>query len=246
MKLSHDGFKSLIVEGNIGAGKSTFLKIMAQYLDINPVFEPHEKWQQIGSAKGENLLDKFYKDTQRWAYTFQTYAFVSRVVEQEANMKKYPNKANVMERSVYSDRYCFAKNCFEMGLITDLEWELYKQWFAWLVENYTVKPNGFIYLQLDPEISYSRLLKRSRKEEVGVSLDYLKKLHQKHEEWLTDKKEIEDYLKDVPVLVLKCNKDFENDVAEQVKHANQIADFFNIKLIFNKNFSSQTCKKITY
>ena len=76
---------SIIVEGNIGAGKSTFLKLLSSALDIQPVFEPHDKWQNIG---GENLLENFYQDTQRWAYSFQTYAFVSRVIEQENFLEK--------------------------------------------------------------------------------------------------------------------------------------------------------------
>ena len=51
--------KSFIVEGNIGAGKSTFLKIIQKHLDVQVVFEPHEKWQKV--IDGQNLLDKFYK-----------------------------------------------------------------------------------------------------------------------------------------------------------------------------------------
>ncbi len=68
--------KSFLVEGNIGAGKSTFLKIISQYLDIQIIYEPHQKWQNVA---GHNLLEQFYKDPKRWAYTFQSYAFVSRV-----------------------------------------------------------------------------------------------------------------------------------------------------------------------
>ncbi len=216
---------SIIVEGNIGAGKSTFLKLLSSALDIQPVFEPHDKWQNIG---GENLLENFYQDTQRWAYSFQTYAFVSRVIEQENFLEKSKNNNLVLERSVYSDRYCFAKNAFEMGVMTELEWELYKKWFEWLVTGYTIKPTGFIYLQTDPEVCYKRLIKRARSEEKTVRLDYLKKLHSKHEDWLVNKVNIADYLKDLPVLVLNCNKEFENDFVEQSRHFSEISKFFGI------------------
>lgn len=218
--------KSLIIEGNIGAGKSTFLKLVEKYLDTSVVFEPHTKWQDVG---GENLLDKFYKDTSRWAYTFQTYAFVTRVLEQENNARSTSKEFQVLERSVYSDRYCFAKNCYEMGTITPLEWSLYKEWFSWLVEQYTTKPKGFIYLKTDPEICYSRLLKRSRSEEAGVPLEYLNLLDRKHNDWLINKEGISEFVFDVPVLVLDCNKDFEFDVNEQIKHMNTIAKFFGVK-----------------
>lgn len=217
--------KHLIIEGNIGAGKSTFLKIVNSYLDIEPVVEPVKKWQQVGE---HNLLDKFYSDIKRWSYTFQTFAFVTRVLDQEAAAKKTQSDAIVIERSVYSDRYCFAKNCFEMGVMSPLEWELYKEWFSWLVDNYTVKPSGFIYLKTDPEICYSRLKMRQRSEESPIHLDYLQKLHDKHEGWLIEKTGVAEYLKDVPVLVLDCNKDFESDIEEQFKHIKKIADFFNL------------------
>jgi deoxyadenosine/deoxycytidine kinase len=219
--------RSLIIEGNIGAGKSTFLKMISTYLTINPVFEPHEQWQHVG-GDGENLLDKFYTDIQRWAYTFQTYAFVTRVVEQEKQRKANPDAVHVIERSVYSDRYCFAKNCFEMGVMSALEWKLYQEWFEWLVVGYTPKPSGFIYLKTDPNVCYERLLKRKREEETSIGLDYLIALHEKHERWLIEKHEVANYLHDVPVLVLECNKEFETNPEQMQKHVEAIQKFFNI------------------
>jgi deoxyadenosine/deoxycytidine kinase len=228
--MNNEGKISLIVEGNIGAGKSTFLKILQSYLDIHPVFEPHQRWQDI---EGENLLDKFYKDTNRWAYTFQTYAFVSRAVEHDENLEKSEKNTLVLERSVYSDRYCFAKNSFEMGVMSKLEWQLYKEWFSWLVYRYITKPTGFIYLQTDPKVCYERMRKRSRFEESAVSLDYLTMLHEKHESWLIDKDGVDEAIKNTPVLVLQCDKDFEHNIDEQQKHVNKIIDFYKIQSAIN-------------
>jgi deoxyadenosine/deoxycytidine kinase len=191
------------------------------------VYEPHTQWQRVGGT--ENILEKFYNDPNRWAYSFQTYAFVTRVVEQERHAEKYPG-VHILERSVYSDRYCFAKNAYETGKMNALEWKLYQEWFSWLVDGYTYKPDGFIYLQTDPEICYKRLLKRNRSEECGVPLEYIKQLHDKHESWLCEKKDVKSYLQDVPVLVLECNADFENDVAEQERHMSKIREFFGIGL----------------
>ena len=173
--------KYFVVEGNIGAGKSTFLKVINTFLNAQVVYEPHEKWQNV---QGENLLDRFYTDTHRWAYTFQTYAFITRVLEREKAALNNTHPFQILERSVFSDRYCFAKNCFELGLMNALEWKLYQEWFTWLVDTYTVKPSGFIYMQTDPKVCYKRLLKRNRSEEGGVTLEYLELLHDKHERWL--------------------------------------------------------------
>ncbi len=215
--------KVFILEGNIGAGKSTFLSLIKELLPVQIVYEPVEKWQNVGA--GENVLEKFYQDTQRWAYTFQSYAFITRVIEQKEYAKINPCDVQVLERSVYSDRYCFAKNCYEMGTMTPLEWSLYTQWFEWLVGNYVPRPDGFIYLQTDPNVCYKRLTKRARSEEVGVSFDYLRFLHEKHEAWLINKQDILPALHDVPVLVLNCNEDFENNPEVMARFRTQIMDF---------------------
>ncbi len=217
--------KYFVLEGNVGAGKSTFLKILDKYLNLEVICEPIAKWQDVG---GENLLEYFYKDTPRWAYTFQTYAFVTRVLELEKNLKSMVSPALVLERSVYSDRYCFAKTSFELGLMTSLEWKLYTEWFEWLVQTYTQKPSGFIYLQTDPQVCYERILKRNRSEELGVSFDYFKLLHEKHESWLIKKENIADYLRDIPVLVIPVNDEFEQDEAVQKKYIEKIVDFLEL------------------
>jgi len=228
--------KSFIIEGNIGAGKSTFLRLIKDHLPVSIVYEPLDQWQAIN---GQSLLDKFYQDTKRWGYTFQSYAFVTRVMEQEKYKKLYPFLPQVLERSVYSDRYCFAKNCFEMGTLTELEWTLYQEWFSWLVENYTTRPSGFIYLQTDPAICFERLQKRARKEEALVPLSYLESLHNKHEDWLIGKKNITSYLSQTPVLVLDCNQDFENSPELLSQHIKSIADFIGVKPLINQNVGSR-------
>lgn len=218
--------KNFIIEGNIGVGKSTFLRLINNSLPVQVVYEPHEAWQQVGT---DNLLERFYNDTKRWAYTFQSYAFVTRVIEQVEHARRNPHAIQILERSVFSDRYCFAKNCHELGYMNKLEWKLYTEWFSWLVENYTTKPAGFIYLRAEPEICYKRLKYRERKEETGVALEYLEGLHQKHERWLLDKESIANYLVDVPVLVLDCNKEFELNPKQLDKHLAQVRSFIGLE-----------------
>jgi len=216
----------LVIEGNIGAGKSTFLKIIKEKLSIDVVYEPTDKWQREG--KEDNLLDLFYKDTKRWAYTFQSYAFISRIQSQMEHQKNVSSdRPQVYERSVYCDRYCFAKNCLEMGTMTEMEWHIYKEWFSWLVESYTAKPSGFVYLRTNPKVCYDRIQKRQRCEESGVPLSYLELLHTRHEEWLIEKKEVMPWLADTPVLILDCNEEFESNNAVQKEHLAKLQAFIN-------------------
>jgi deoxyguanosine kinase len=213
-----------IVEGNIGAGKSTFLRLLKETFNINIIYEPLDEWQMVGN--GENILEKFYQDTSRWAYTFQTYAFLTRIAKQERMLDS--TCVNVVERSVYSDRYCFAKNCFELGVMSGLEWELYKKWFEWLVDEYDVLPNGFIYLKTTPEVAFSRLRKRHREEEKVVALSYLTSINNKHEEWLVKKENVRPALVSIPVLIVDCNQDFENDPEVFAKIKEQISEFMKL------------------
>jgi deoxyadenosine/deoxycytidine kinase len=214
-----------VVEGNIGAGKSTFLRIIEEKLHIDVVYEPTDKWN-VGQK--DNPLDLFYKDTKRWAYTFQTYAFITRVQAQLEHMRSIDTtKPQVYERSVYCDRFCFAKNCFEMGTMTEMEWSIYKEWFSWLVESYTAKPSGFIYLRTTPDVCYERIQKRSRCEESSVPKSYLELLHNKHEDWLVHGHDQLEWLADIPVLTLDCDSEFEVDAAEQQHHLDQLELFIN-------------------
>lgn len=214
---------SFFIEGNIGAGKSTFLSSVGRFLKVQPIFEPCHAWQDVGGTG--NILQAFYQDGKRWAYTFQSYAFISRVLEQEKNNTLYPGEIQLLERSVYSDRYCFAKNAYELGLMSPLEWGLYREWFEWLAQSRLSRPAGFIYLKTDPKICFERLSSRGRMEEKSVSLDYLELLHTKHEEWLIHKKDVAPYISQVPVLVLDCNEPFEHDERIQRQHAQRIVEF---------------------
>ncbi len=217
---------SVLVEGNVGAGKSTFLKIIQKYLHVQLIHEPLDKWQNI---HGENLLEYFYRDPQRWAYTFQSYAFVSRILEQEASAKINTKPIQVLERSVYSDRYCFAKNAFELGMMNQLEWKLYQEWFNWLISFCSQRPHAFIYLYTEPEICYERVLKRNRQGEQNVSLEYLRMLHVKHEDWLRYKKDVDTAIREIPVLILEGNYDFEHSIETQEEYIKQIVEFIALQ-----------------
>lgn len=225
LRTTTDTKKLIVIEGNIGAGKSTMLKLIEQELNACVIPEPTDKWQKMSGTT--NLLDLFYKDTPRWAYTFQSYAFLTRIHAIYDYIKLHPEKSLfILERSVYCDRYCFAKNCYESGFITDLEWQIYKDWFGWLTENqFTPKPNAFIYLRVTPEVAFERISKRKREEESGIPFDYLQALHKKHDDWLIERKDVTPSMSHCPVLTVDCNEEFEKDPIKLSEHIKQIRLF---------------------
>jgi deoxyadenosine/deoxycytidine kinase len=196
------------VEGNIGSGKSTFLKLL-QENGHRIILEPVNEWCNLLNNNGKNLLEEFYGDQERYAYTFQSIAFRTRV----NNLKNY--NGELVERSIFTDRNVFAKTCHENGKMNDIEWTDYCLWFDWLADTFNIKPTGFIYLRANPEISYERIKKRCRPGEETIPFEYLKTLHLKHEKWL---------MNEPNVLVLDVNDEFENnqekinEMCEKVKN----------------------------
>jgi deoxyadenosine/deoxycytidine kinase len=184
------------VEGNIGSGKSTFLKKLSTEFKV--VQEPVDEWSKMRNANGKNILEEFYEDPERNAYLFQSIAFRSRV----KNITDL-DESVIVERSIYTDRMVFAEVCKEDGNISEIEWNDYTEWFDFVVKHIGFKPKGFIYLRTDPEKSYERINKRNRSGESNISMDYLKKLHERHDKWLMDA--------NVPVLVLDVTEEFESN-----------------------------------
>ena len=212
-----------ILEGNIGAGKSTFLKLITEHLPhINVAQEPVNNWQS--HVHGQSLLANFYQKPQRWAFSMEVFAMICRVKEHLKDQQNY-NPHRIIERSIYSGHYCFSLNGYENGFMTNLEWALYNEWFNFLITNKCKPPLGFIYLQTDPELAYKRLKKRNRLAEKKISLHYLKQIHYHHEQFLLNQNSIVDELKKVPVLVLDCNQEFEENEQLFKQHADKVITF---------------------
>ncbi|PKN03669.1 hypothetical protein CVU75_01055 [Candidatus Dependentiae bacterium HGW-Dependentiae-1] len=212
-----------IVEGNIGAGKSTFLKLLTkQAPEISIVLEPVYNWQD--KTYGESLLANFYQQPKRWAYTFETLTMMCRVKEHLLEQEN-TNPNRIFERSIYSGHYCFAKNSFANNFLSAVEWHMYTDWFNFLVPNRCQNPLGFIYLRTAPDICYERAKKRNRSAEKTLQLSYLKQLHQRHDDFLIEKTQVIPQLKETPVLILDCDQEFEADSKKFQEHVAAVQKF---------------------
>ncbi|XP_017571807.1 deoxyguanosine kinase, mitochondrial isoform X1 [Pygocentrus nattereri] len=239
--------KRVSIEGNIAVGKSTFAKLLqnaGQNWEVTP--EPVSKWQNVEEATSQivlspqqttsNLLQMMYQDPKRWSYTFQTFSCMSRMRTQlqpppAKLMQSRDTAVQVYERSIYSDRYIFALNSFELGALNSTEWAVYQDWHSFLVEQFgpKVQLEGIIYLRASPQVCMERLGKRGREEERGLQLDYLDTLHVQHENWLINKstKVHFDHLKNLPVLVLDAGLEFEKDPEVQARLIKEVKIFFH-------------------
>ncbi|KAK4256249.1 hypothetical protein QN277_009137 [Acacia crassicarpa] len=188
LKLPQKKQITFCVEGNISVGKTTFLQRIAnetiELRDLVEVVpEPIKKWQDVG-ADHFNILDAFYAEPQRYAYTFQNYVFVTRMM-QERESSGGIKPLRLMERSVFSDRMVFVRAVHEANWMNEMEISIYDSWFDPVVSCLPgLVPDGFIYLRASPDTCHKRMKLRRRTEEGGVTLDYLRDLHEKHESWL--------------------------------------------------------------
>ncbi|XP_036291630.1 deoxyguanosine kinase, mitochondrial [Pipistrellus kuhlii] len=239
------GPRRLSIEGNIAVGKSTFVKLLTKrYPEWHVATEPVASWQNVQAAgpqkafstpNSTNLLDLMYREPARWSYTFQTFSFMSRL---KIQLEPFPEKVlrakkgvQIFERSVYSDRYIFAKNLFENGSLSDVEWHIYQDWHSFLLQEFAsrLQLHGFIYLQAAPQVCLKRLHRRAREEERGIELEYLEQLHGQHEAWLVHKttKLHSETLLNIPVLVLDVNDDFSEDATKEEELMKKINTFVN-------------------
>ena len=171
------------LEGNIGAGKTSLGNLFKASSRFEFLEEPVEQWK---AGFASNLFEMFYRDMERWSFTFQIMAFTTRAKTWEEIMKKIQGDQVVLERSIFTDRHVFAKNLYAQGAMNDSEWQVYQQLWDFLALNYCEQPSKIIYLRTPAEVCLERIRKRGREEEQTMPLDYLKRLETLHDEWLMD------------------------------------------------------------
>ncbi|XP_049964080.1 deoxynucleoside kinase-like [Schistocerca serialis cubense] len=188
---------TVLVEGNIGSGKTTFLNHFAND-DALVLSEPVERWRNL---RGHNLLGLLYENPTRWAHVFQSYVQLTML---DFHMQRSNHRLKLMERSIHSARYCFVENLKNNGNLADAEYAVLDEWFKWLMSRVDLRCDLIVYLRTDPKVVHKRIVSRGRKEEANISLEYLEKLHQLHEKWLYERSA---FSCPAPVKVLDANQD---------------------------------------
>ncbi len=169
--------KYIAIAGNIGAGKTTLTGLLAK----------HFNWEAQYESPEENpYLYDFYEDMPRWSFNLQVsflnlrFNHLLKVLDSSTSV--------VQDRTIYEDAYIFAANLHAMGLLSTRDYNSYLKLFE-SVSSLIKAPDLLIYLRSDIPTLVDRIQKRGREYEENLRLDYLKRLNERYEAWISTYKE---------------------------------------------------------
>lgn len=183
----------IAVAGNIGSGKTTLTKLLSK----------HYEWEASFETLDDNpYITDFYEDMQRWSFNLQVYFLHSRfnsIIGARTNPK-----TTILDRTIYEDAYIFAPNLHAMGLMSTRDFDTYQALFS-NIKSLIDAPDLLIYLRSSIGNIVGQIQKRGREYEDSIRLDYLKRLNERYEAWIST-------YKDGKLLVIDVdNIDFENN-----------------------------------
>jgi deoxyadenosine/deoxycytidine kinase len=164
--------KYLVLAGNIGAGKSTLVELLAERLGFRPYYEP--------VAENPYLAD-FYGDMKRWAFHSQVFFLTHRTRMHRALMDD-PCSV-VQDRSLYEDAEVFARNLYLGGKMSEQDWETYLELYR-TVSSLLPAPDLVVYLRCSVPTLQRRIAMRGRGFEASIPDDYLAGLNRLYESWI--------------------------------------------------------------
>ncbi len=163
----------IAVAGNIGAGKTTLTNLLAKHFNWEPHFE---------DVVDNPYLDDFYHQMERWSFNLQIYFLNSRFRQVLAIRES--GKNIIQDRTIYEDSHIFAPNLHAMGLMSNRDFENYTSLFV-LMENLVAAPDLLIYLRSSIPNLVKNIHKRGRDYENTISIEYLSRLNERYEAWIS-------------------------------------------------------------
>jgi deoxyadenosine/deoxycytidine kinase len=176
------------IEGNIGSGKSTLMEELRRALADMPhvVFlqEPVDDWNTVRDEDGRTMLEKFYGNQERYSFSFQMMAYISRLATIRAATRENPECVFISERCLHTDKYVFAKMLYDDNKIESVDYQIYNKWFDTFIDEFEV--TNLVYIKATAEVCLDRVTKRGRDGEEGIPLAYLQACGDYHNDMMKE------------------------------------------------------------
>jgi len=170
--------KIYALEGNIGSGKTTIMKIISNHFkDVEFIEEPVKQWQNLG---GMNLLDSFYSDPKRWGFSFEFFSMLTKI-ESLLKAAESDKPIIIIERSIFSNRV-FMDLSKELGKLDTMEYCMLTNVYNFYLAHVYPQISGIIYLDTPVEECINRITRRNRGEECTIEKSYLDAIKNKMDE----------------------------------------------------------------
>jgi deoxyadenosine/deoxycytidine kinase len=192
--------KHVAIAGNIGAGKTTLTELLSKHYKWIPHFE---------DVDHNPYLNDFYEDMPRWSFNLQVY-FLNRRLTRLLEIER-GTATVIQDRTIYEDANIFAPNLHDMGLMSKRDYDNYYSFFE-TVKSMIKPPDLLIYLRASVPTLVAQIQKRGREYEENIRLDYLKKLNEFYNKWISTYKE-------GPLLIIDADK---NKFSESEENLGQI------------------------
>jgi deoxyadenosine/deoxycytidine kinase len=163
----------IALAGNIGSGKTTLTSQLAKHYKWEPHYE---------DADDNPYLNDFYEEMQRWSFNLQIYFLNTRF--NQVNKIRLSGKTVIQDRTIYEDAYIFAPNLHAMGLMTTRDFNNYITLFN-LMNSFIAPPDLLIYLRGSVPSLVNQIQRRGRDYESSIRIDYLKRLNERYEAWIS-------------------------------------------------------------
>jgi deoxyadenosine/deoxycytidine kinase len=167
----------IAVAGNIGSGKTTLTRLLAKHYDWEPHYE---------ALEDNPYISDFYEDMHRWSFNLQIYFLNSRF--NSIQRMSQSHSSVIQDRTIYEDAYIFAPNLHSMGLMSTRDFDTYQSLFS-SVKSMLRPPDLLVYLRASIPALVNQIQKRGRDYEDSIRLDYLKRLNERYEAWISTYKE---------------------------------------------------------
>jgi deoxyadenosine/deoxycytidine kinase len=164
----------IAIAGNIGSGKTSLTEILSRHYNWIAHYE---------TMDGNPYINDFYQDMSRWAFNLQVY-FLHNRFSQVNEIRRNGAKV-VQDRTIYEDAYIFAANLHDMGLMSLRDYDNYMSLFGLMV-SYIQPPDLIIYLRASVPTLVRQIQKRGRAYETSIRLDYLQRLNERYEAWISN------------------------------------------------------------